>query len=219
LGIGALFIWRAHLGRAPRWMWVTALLGLVVFDLFTTNRYTATQPPSDPFPALSLTAPITAGNDLPAGMKTLGAYRINNHYGLPLNAACVNGLAEISGGSPIILRDYKTFLSRVPEDVYSQLLNVWYTVTWRGGMGTDNGRRIPDRKVATDKYQNIEANTFFLNWPTPHPQPAWVAETITYARTDDEVYGRMSEDSYRPMSEARWHLKGQRRWKERRPAI
>ena len=202
LGMGALFIWRARLGRAPRWLWVTALLGLVVFDLFTTNRYTATQLPADPFPALSLVAPISAGNDLPPGAKALGAYRINNHFGLPLNTACVNDLAEISGGSPIILRDYKTFLSRVPEDVYSQLLNVWYTVTWRGGMGTDNGRRIPDRKVATDKYQNIDANTFFLNWPAPTPQPAWVATTTTYVQTEDELYARMNADSYKPMNEA-----------------
>lgn len=202
LGAAALLVWRARLGRTRRWFWAVILMGLLVFDLFTTNRYSATQTPSETFPALPLTAPISSAEGLPATLRSSGAYRLYNHYGLPLNGACMSNLNEISGGSPIVLQTYETFLSRAPEDVYSRLLNVWYTVTWRGGMGTDNGRRIPDRKLATDKYQNIEANTFLLDWPAPAPQPAWVVTTTTVVQNEDALYKRLNADDFDPMAEA-----------------
>ncbi|MCL5999345.1 MAG: YfhO family protein [Chloroflexi bacterium] len=202
LGTAGLLAWRSRLGHTPRWLWATSLLALLVFDLFSINRYTATQQPADPLPALPLVAPIQAAEDLAPGLKSTGAYRLYNHYGLPLNGACVNGLSEISGGSPIVLRDYQTFLQRAPEDVYSRLLNVHYTVTWRGGMGTDDGRRIPDRKLATDKYQNIEANTFLLDWPAPGPQPAWVVTNVVSVQDEDALYQRLNADDYDPSGEA-----------------
>ena len=202
LGSAGLLAWRARLGRAPRWVWGALLMGLVIFDLFTVNRYTATQKTAEPFAPLALAAPIQAASDLPDQLKATGAYRLYNHYGLPLNGACVSGLKEISGGSPIVLSFYQTFLSRAPEDVYSRLLNVYYTVTWRGGMGTDNGRRIPDRKLATDKYQNIEANTFLLNWPAPGAQPTWVVTSVTYVQNEDALYQRLNADDYDPLGEA-----------------
>jgi hypothetical protein len=202
LGGAGLLAWRARLGRAPRWAWATLLLGLVIFDLFTVNRYAATQKPAEPFATLPLLKPIQEAADLPASLKANGAYRLYNHYGLPLNGACVNGLSEISGGSPIVLSYYHTFLSRAPEDVYSRLLNVHYTVTWRGGMGTDNGRRIPDRKLASDKYQNIDANTFLLDWPAPGAQPTWVVTTVTSVQNEDALYQRLNADDYDPSAEA-----------------
>lgn len=208
-GIGGLFMWRANLVRTPRWLWATLFLGLVVFDLFTVNRYTATQPPAEPFPANQLIAPTIAGTNLPDSVLSSKAYRINNHFGLPLNTACVNNQMEISGGSPIVLRDYRTFLNRVPEDVYSRLLNVWYTVTWRGGMGTDNGRRIPDQKLATDKYQNINANTFMLDWPSPTPQPAWIASTVSTVMSENALYARINDDSFEPLQEALVYVRDQ----------
>ena len=202
LGSAGLLAWRARLGRTPRWAWATILLCLVVFDLFTVNRYTATQKPAEPFAALSLAKPIQEAADLPAQLKASGAYRLYNHYGLPLNGACVSGLNEISGGSPIVLSYYHTFLSRAPEDVYSRLLNVHYTVTWRGGMGTDNGRRIPDRKLASDKYQNTDANTFLLDWPSPGAQPTWIVTSVTYVQDEDALYQRLNADDYNPSAEA-----------------
>jgi hypothetical protein len=203
LGSAGLMAWRARLSRqTPRWLWACAVVGLLVFDTFSVNRYTATQTATEPFPALPLVAPIQAANDLPAALKASNAYRLYNHYGLPLNAACVNGVNEISGGSPIVLQTYKTFLARTPEDVYSQLLNVRYTVTWRGGMGTDNGKRIPDRKLATDKYQNIEANTFLLDWPAPGPQPTWVVTQVTFVENEGALYQRLNAPDYNPSAEA-----------------
>jgi hypothetical protein len=202
LATAGLLAWRARLGHTPRWLWGSAVLMLLLFDTFSVNRYTATQKPADPFPALPLVGPVQTAIDLPPALQTTGAYRLYNHYGLPLNGACVNGLNEISGGSPIVLRSYQTLLQRAPEDVYSRLLNVHYTITWRGGMGTDNGRRIPDRKLATDKYQNIEANTFLLDWPAPGPQPAWVVSNVLSVQDEDSLYQRLNDAHFDPLAEA-----------------
>ena len=202
LGSAGLLLWRSRLGHTPRWLWAGVFLSLVVFDLFTANRYTATQAPAEPFQPLPLAEPVIKAEGLPESLQKSGAYRLYNHYGLPLNGTCVNHLSEISGGSPIVLKTYQTFLSRTPEDVYSRLLNVWYTVTWRGGMGTDNGKRIPDRKLATGKYQNIDANTFLLDWPAPQPQPAWVVTKTTIVRYESAVYRRLNAADFDPLAEA-----------------
>ena len=201
-GTGCLLLYRTKGKNLTKWAWALAVVAVVVFDLVTTNRYTAMQPPADPFPEISLISEIPENSSLPASIKKVGAYRINNHYGLPLNTACIHNLAEIGGGSPIMLKSYRDFLDKVPEDVYSQLLSVWYTVTWRGGMGTENGRHIPERLVATGKYQNIEANTFFLNWPAPGVQPAWIATKVTVVSNLDTLFKRMAEESFVPLGEA-----------------
>jgi hypothetical protein len=200
LGTAGLLAWRARLGRLPRWLWAGAVLALLVFDVFSLDRYTATQKVADPFPPLALAQPIQIRTGL-AGQDVKIA-RLYNHFGLPLNGACVNGLEEIGGGSPIVLSYYQTFLQRTPEDVYSRLLNVRYTVTWRGGMGTDNGRRIPDRKLASDKVDGIVANTFLLDWAAPGLSPAWIVSTVTPAGSEDALYQRLRADDYDPFGEA-----------------
>ncbi len=195
LVMAGLFAWRARLGRTPRWAWGAAVLALLAFDVITVDRYAATQKPAEPFAPPALLAPAQAQG---------GAefFRIHNHFGLPLNAACVNGLLEIGGGSPIVLRDYQAFLARTPEDVYSRLLNVRYTATWRGGMGTQNGKTIPAQKLATAQFQGIDANLFQLDWPEPGLLPAWVASKITFANGEDELYRRMNADDFDPYREA-----------------
>lgn len=195
LAAAGLFAWRARLGRAPRWMWGLAALAALVFDVVSVNRYTATQKPADPFPPLALLQPIQQ-----AGAGEF--FRIYNHYGLPLNAACVNGLREIGGGSPIALRHYQDFLRRAPEDVYSRLLNVRYTATWRGGMGTDQGRHIPAQKLATDQFQNIESNLFRLEWPEPGLKPVWIPRTISTAQDETALFNRLAADDFDPYAEA-----------------
>jgi hypothetical protein len=101
-----------------------------------------------------------------------------------------------------VLQFYRDFINRVPEDVYSRLLNVQYAVTWRGGMGTDGGRRIPAVRIATDQYQGIDANTFLLQWEEPAVRPVWIAPRLSFATSADELYARLNADDYDPASEA-----------------
>ena len=193
LGTAGLWGWRTRL-RAPKWLWASGLLALLVFDLFSINRYTATQKPAEPFPKLDLLAPISAQAPEPGT-------RVYNHYGLPLNAACIAGLSEIGGGSPILLRRYKDFLARTPEDVYTRLLNVRYTFSWRGGMGTDNGKQIPAHRIAQGQYNGVNANTWALDWEPQPASPAWIAQRITAVENDDALYAALGENSFDPFSE------------------
>ena len=194
LGIGILLLWRSRLRsrlKMPRTVWVVFAFGLLAFDLFTITRYTVTQPVGPTYPPSNLFTTVTDRTP-----------RLHNHYGLDLNIACVNGFREIGGGSPIKIKAYDTFLKRTPEDVYSKLLNVRYTVTWRGGMGLDNGRHIPERKLADDKFDNNDIHLFELLWEPMPSQEAWVAPMVQTAANDDEVYAQLSADGFDPFRQA-----------------
>ena len=190
LGLGAALLLRASSrGRGQRrWGWGVLVLGLLVFDLFSITRYTSTQPIAPPFPESKL---INAITDKSAG-------RLYNHYGLDFNMACINGLRDIGGGSPIVLKPYATFLRRTSEDVFSKLLNVRYTVTWRGGLGLDNGRSIPARKLADDKYQGDDVHLFELLWEPRDKVEAWLALRTRFAQNEDETYAILNANDFDP---------------------
>ena len=196
LGTGALFAWRARLGRAPRWLWGSALLGLIVFDLSAANRYTATQPLADPFPPNPLIAPV-------APTQRPNSYsRVYNHFGLPLNGACMAGLNEVGGGSPIVLRAYKSLLDNAPEDVMVKLLNARHAVTWRGAMETPEGVMIPWFLLARDTFEGQQASTYRLDWEPQDFNGAWIPRRITRASSADALYGRMRAPGFDPFAEA-----------------
>ncbi|MCS6849279.1 MAG: YfhO family protein [Anaerolineae bacterium] len=196
LGTAALFAWRARLGATPRWLWGSALLGLVVFDLFGANRYTATQPPADPFPPNPLIAPIGPTQ------RPNGYSRVYNHFGLPLNGACIAGLNEVGGGSPIVLRAYKSLLDNAPEDVMVKLLNARHAVTWRGAMETPEGVMIPWFLLARDTFEGKEASTYRLDWEPQTFNGAWIPRQITAAPSEAAMYDRMRTPGFDPFAEA-----------------
>ena len=196
LGTAALFAWRARLGQVPRWLWGSALLGLIVFDLSAANRYTATQALADPFPPNPLIAPI-------APTQQPNSYsRVYNHFGLPLNGACIAGLNEVGGGSPIVLRAYKSLLDNAPEDVMVKLLNARHAVTWRGAMETPEGVMIPWFLLARDTFEGQQASTYRLDWEPQNFNGAWIPRRITRVSSADAMYGRMRAPGFDPFAEA-----------------
>jgi hypothetical protein len=197
-GAGALFLWRARLGRTPRWLWGCAALGLLAFDLFSANRFTATQPFAEPFPTNALIAPIQ-------DTQTPNSHsRVYNHFGLPLNGACMAGLNEVGGGSPIVLRDYAEFLKQVPEDVMVKLLNVRHAVTWRGAMTTPEGKEIPWFLLARDQFEGREASTYRLDWEPQNFNGAWVAQDVWQTTGDVTLIGDLMSQlpNYQPLEDA-----------------
>ena len=184
----ALFLALAWVLARPRPLgW--ALLALMALDLLIAQQTASTVPFRDPFPPNSLLTAIPKTDE-----------RINNHFGLPLNYGCLNGLNEIGGGSPIVLATYKEFLARTPEEVLAKLLNVRYAVTWRGGMGTDSGAVIPSHKIGEGKLYDTPVNTFALDWE-PRPGFAWVASKVTAVSLPNEIYARMADKSFDPFGE------------------
>jgi Bacterial membrane protein YfhO len=196
LGSGALLTWRARLGATQRRLWGAALLALLVFDVFSANRSSALQKLAEPFPALALLEPIRAGQ---AQNPNAPFERVYNHFGLPLNGACVNDLSEIGGGSPIVWRDYAAFLERTPEDVLVKLLNVRHAVTWRGAMTTPSGVEIPWFLLARGTFEGKQASTYRLDWQPTNTRGAWVAPVLRVA-DDKALYRVMTEPGFDPFA-------------------
>ncbi len=199
LAAATLWRWRATAVAAPALFAGVLLLALVV-ELGTANR---NNPESVQKPAPALEAIPFLQSALAAGAPyDARQVRINNHYGLPLNGACVNGLSEIAGGSPIVDRAYAEFLKRTPEDVATRLLNVRYAVTWRGGMMTEQGVQIPARALATGKFQGNDARLFALDWEPRSDLRAWVAPRVTILTGLDPLYARLTTPGFDPFGEA-----------------
>lgn len=202
LGTAALFAWRVRLsnltglgdltGFTPRTLWGIAALALLVFELFSANRTTALQKPAEPFPPLALIIPIQQDATYAAQFT-----RVTNHFGLPLNGACVRGLSEVAGGSPIVMRDTKTFLERAPEDVMIKLLNVRHAVTWRGAMTTPEGKTIPWFLLARDSFEGREASTYRLDWEPKNFNGAWIAKDVQ-AASGDAMFEAMRREGFDP---------------------
>jgi hypothetical protein len=100
------------------------LLALLVLDLFTYNpRLHATSPDQvdlAPFRSL-LAAPLADG----------GIFRIVNEDVLPINSGLLYDLEEVTGGSPMKMSSYESWLQAVPVQRAWRLLNVKYVVSWR----------------------------------------------------------------------------------------
>ncbi len=127
--------------------------------------------------------------------------RVYNHFGLPLNGACVRGLNEVAGGSPIVMRDYKTFIERAPEEVMIKLLNVRHAVTWRGAMTTPEGKEIPWFLLARDTFEGKEASTFRLDWEPKNFNGAWIAKDVRVA-AGDTMFEAMRASNFDPFTTA-----------------
>lgn len=195
--LAVLAAWALARARGPAPWLAAALVAIVAADVHAANHGASRQAPAEPFPATSLISPIRE----PSASEP-GQIRVNNHFGLPLNAACAAGLSEIAGGSPIVLKSYRDFLDRVPEDVYSRLLNVRYTVTWRGGMGTDNGRVIPHTRVGEGRLYDVNANVFRLDWEPASWPGVWVPQNVRAVADDDALYSRLASADFAPFDEA-----------------
>ncbi|MCS6774059.1 MAG: hypothetical protein NZ693_08105, partial [Thermoflexales bacterium] len=153
-GAAGLLLWRGGELRLVRRQWGGALIALLVFDLFTANRYTVTQPRAEPFPEHPLLKPLLAE---PPPDRWV---RLFDEYALPLNRACVAGLNEVGGGSPIVPAHYKAYLERTPEHVRLLQLNVRYAATWRGAMQTPEGVTIPWFLLARAKLERGEYSLY-----------------------------------------------------------
>ncbi|MDW8293515.1 MAG: YfhO family protein [Anaerolineae bacterium] len=193
-GTAALVRWRADLGGAGRAVWGGAAIALLVFDVFTANRYTVTQPFAEPFPPSPLLKPIVEAES--ASRRRGLTPRIYNHYGLPLNYACVFGQQEVGGGSPIVPAHYKAYLERAPEGVMVRQLNARYAVTWRGAMVTPEGETIPWFLLARTQTPQGEASTYRLDWEPLDFDGAWIADDVRLLPHADAIFEALRAPGY-----------------------
>ena len=164
--------------RLPR----LALIGLVVFDLFSVTMGT---PNFDPVPASDrLPEPAMIGqlrDMLPVGARVDGARGLGENYGT------LYDVPDIRGISPLELDSIHTYLEAMPIERAWDLMAVSYVLTdW-------NELPVPSEIIATAEDSYGSYNVHQLANPRPFAQLTYGA---TIVASDNEAYGLLREPSY-----------------------
>jgi hypothetical protein len=171
-----------------RWLPI-ALLVMAVIDLAANNRSVNWVAPYDPFPAQAALTAITA--DAPAG----AIYRLHNEQRLPGHAACVAGLNEVGGITPIHVGYYDRFIKTVPREVRWQLLNVRYVVSWRSVLDGHLGQPV-DSQLLDQRGEGKDAiYTYRLNQDNPR---AWIVHEVDVQLDRESIYAALGAPEFEP---------------------
>ncbi len=187
LTVGVLAL-RAY--RTVRPVWLAALMvGLVVLDLITVDRAVNWVEPYDPFP---MPPPLEAMRS-DAGSEAV--FRLHNEQRLPGHAACMLGLDEVGGITPIHVGIYQDFIKQVPREVRWSLLNVGYVVTWRSVLDDHLGRPV-DATLLDQQGEGQEAiYTYRLN--EEHPR-AWIVHEVETKPDRAAIYEALAAPGFDP---------------------
>lgn len=166
-----------------------ALVLITVLDIATVNRGVNWTQPYDPFPA----QPSLAALQSDAGGAA--AFRLHNEQRLPGHAACVAGLSEVGGITPIHVGTYQDFVKQVPREVRWQLLNVHYVVTWRSVLDDHLGRPV-DAALLKQQGEGKDAiYTYRLN--EEHPR-AWIVHEAEVEPNRAAIYQALAAPDFDP---------------------
>lgn len=111
-------------GERRRWLLVSLILFIIIFDLFTVNWRTNLQrrDPIGGCDSQPLLAPILVDD---------GLFRVHNEWALPGNYGLPCKIEDIQGSSPLRLKRYEEFITTLPLERVWGLLNVKYVISWR----------------------------------------------------------------------------------------
>jgi hypothetical protein len=176
--------------RPVRLMWLAALMvGVVALDLITIDRAVNWVVPYDPFPAQ---LPLEA---IRADANNTAVFRLHNEQRLPGHAACMVGLNEVGGITPIHVGYYQDFIKQVPREVRWQLLNVGYVVTWRSVLDDHLGRPV-DATLLDQQGEGKDATyTYRLN---EKQLRAWIVHEVAVNPDRDAIYAMLAAPDFDP---------------------
>jgi hypothetical protein len=182
----SLLALRAYRPVRPMWLGVL-IVGVVALDLITINRAVNWVAPYDPFPPQPSLGAIL-GDDWNTGM-----FRLHNEQRLPGHAACMAGLNEVGGITPIHVGYYQDFIKQVPREVRWQLLNVRYVVTWRSVL--DGHRGQPIDAVLLDQQGEGKDAIYTYRLAEEHPR-AWIVHQATVVPDREAIYAALSAPGF-----------------------
>jgi hypothetical protein len=172
-----------------RWLPVAVVL-VVVIDLALVNARSANWAlPYDPFPAQPALQAIRADAAADA------VYRLHNEQRLPGHAACMAGLTEVGGITPIHSGAYQDFIKQVPREMRWQLLNVGYVVTWRNVLDSHLGQPINATLLNQQGTGKEALYTYRLNDQNPR---AWIVHEVAVNSDRDAVYAALASPDFDP---------------------
>ena len=171
-----------------RWLPMAALMVLVI-DLAVNTRSINWVPAYDPFPAQAALTTIEADG------PTATIFRLHNEQRLPGHAACVAGLNEVGGITPIHIAAYQDFIKQVPREVRWQVLNVRYVVTWRSALDGHLGQPI-DSALLHQQGEGSEA-TYVYRLAEEHLR-AWIVHEVEVKADRAAIYAALGVPDYNP---------------------
>jgi hypothetical protein len=187
LAIGVLAL-RAYRPVRPARLAVL-IVGAVALDLITIDRAVNWVTPYDPFPAQPALQAIRSD----AGGKEI--FRLHNEQRLPGHAACLAGLNEVGGITPIHVGYYQDFIKQVPREVRWQLLNVDYVVTWRSVLDDHLGQPV-DATLLDQQGEGKDA-TYTYRFNEEHPR-AWIVHEIAVNSDRSAIYTALAVPGFDP---------------------
>lgn len=154
----------------------TALILLIVFDLFSVNwkNNLEEKKPEDHYQVTPLLRYL---------QEKSNEGRVANEFQMPLNYGDVYGVEDVNGASPLIVDRYKK-LMELPQERFWQIMNVRYFLTWQGG--------YPEgKKISVEKGMNL--------YELPNPLPrAVVFHDAKVEPKDDDALGLLSSPGFDP---------------------
>jgi hypothetical protein len=186
---GDLFF-HSWLQSRRRWLSIAALIAVTI-DLSANTRSVNWVPAYDPFPAPAALTTIKA--DAAADTPPDTIYRLHNEQRLPGHAACMAGLNEVGGITPIHIAAYQDFIKQVPREVRWQMLNVAYVVTWRSALDGHLGQPIE----STLLWQQGEGKdaTYVYRLAEAHPR-AWIVHEVDVKPDRAAIYAALSAPDF-----------------------
>jgi hypothetical protein len=177
--------------RAVRKLWLPVIMVAVIgFDLATANRAVNWTPVYDPFPS----QPAIAAIQSDASPQAI--FRIHDEQRLPGHTACVSGLNEVGGITPIRLDHYDRFVKSVPREIRWKLLNVRYVVTWRSVLDDHLGQPVDSTRLL--QVGEGKDAIYVYRMSEDHPR-AWVVHQVQTWPDRNSIYAALAEPGFDPM--------------------
>lgn len=162
--------------------WRTALIALVVFDLFTVTMGTNWEPiPPSQRHLLSDLVPIVVDDE--------ALYRVDGRLGLGENFGTMVGVQDVRGISPLWLGTLENYY-QLPEARLYQLLSVKYVFTdWQQ-------LAIPSTVIAQAQDGNLPLYLHQITDPSPR---AWMTYTVMDTQDRSQALGWLADASFDPL--------------------
>lgn len=172
-----------HSASARRPWWQVALIGLVVFDLFSHTMRTNWE--ARPAGSRTLYSKL-----VPLALEDGTLFRVDGRLGLGGNFGTMLGLQDIWGVSPLRLKAPQAY-AQLPQYRYHQLLAVKYVFTdWQQ-------LEVPSTIRAEADFQGLHVYLHEIDDPLPR---AWMTYRTMIAPDDAQAYGRLADASFDPRS-------------------
>ncbi|MBN1428772.1 MAG: YfhO family protein [Anaerolineae bacterium] len=175
-----LIIGRLSASVQSAW-WPAALIGLIVFDLFSNTMQTNWE--ARPAGSRTMYSEL-----VPIALEDETLFRVDGRLGLGGNFGTMLGLQDIWGVSPLRLKTPQAY-AQLPQYLYHELLAVNYVFTdWQQ-------LEVPSTILDEAEFQGLHIYLHEIDDPTPR---AWMTYRTMIAPDDAQAWSRLADPGFDP---------------------